>query len=326
MQSQLPRHVLDFNVGTKLVSYLDHTDQNYANANATLRGALHIDHANTLAVTILSDLSHEERHEITASRSAAEPVPIWRNRASIGLTHDAGKLYGTLSLTAEHLDFLDVEAIDGTLLNQDIRDQTTYSAQLRAGYRFSPGYEIIGKVRALRNTNNGNAKDNHDANGYEALAGVSWETNPLLKWDLLGGLGWRDYDRADLSTLQTHLLEGHVRWLPTQRLSLYGTAKYLIDDEIGADDGGRLLHEGDVRAEYEIYHDLVATAGAGIQQVEFLGTPRVDTVFSVNAGLQYFYTKNTLFTVDYTYDDRQSNEEGFDIQRNVFRIGGRLRF
>ena len=326
VQSALPRHVLDFNVGAKMVSYLDHSDQDYANANATLRGAVHIDHANTLAVTILSDLSHEERHEVTAPRAAGEPVPVIRNRASVGYTHDAGKLYGTLSFNAEHQNFLDIKAIDGKVLDQDTRDQTTLSGQLRAGYRFSPGYEVIGKVRVLRNTNSGEDRANRDSNGLDALAGVSWETNPLVKWELLGGVGWRDYDRTDLATLQTELLEGHVRWLPTQRLSLYGTAKYMIDDSIGAQDAGRITHEGEVRAEYEIFHDLVATGSAGIKDIQFIGTPRTDVTVEANVGLQYFYTKNTLFTLDYNYENRQSNEEGFDISRNVFRFGGRLRF
>ena len=326
VQSQLPRHVLDFNLGAKMVSFLDHSDQDYINGSASVRGGLHIDHAHTLAITASSDLDHEERHELTASRAAAEPVPVWRNGATIGLTRDAGRLYGTLSFSAETLDFQDVKAIDGSRLDQDNRDQTIFSGQLRTAYRFSPGYEGVAKIRALRTTNGGDAALSLDSNGYEALAGVSWETNPLLKWELLGGMGWRDYDRAGLDTLQTHLIEGHVRWLPTQRLSLYGTARYNIDDTIGADDSGRINHEGRLRGEYEIFHDLVATAGAGITQSDFIGTTRTDLALEASAGLQYFYSKNTLFTLDYTYEDRQSNDEQFDLNRNVVRFGGRLRF
>ena len=326
VQSQLPRHVLDFNLGAKMVSYLDHSDQDYVNGTAGLRGALHIDHANTVAIAILSELDHEERHEVTAPRSAGEPVPVFRNRATVGVTHDAGRLYGTVSFTAENQNFSDINAIDGSRLDQDTRDQTVLSGQVRAGYRFSPGYEVIGKLRALRSSNAGDGTANRDANGYEALAGVAWETNPLLKWELLGGMGWRDYDRADLATLQTGLLEADVRWLPTQRLSLYGTAKYIIDDSIGAQDGGRISHEGLVRGEYEIFHDLVATAGAGLTQTDFLGATRTDLTLEANAGLQYFYTKNTLFTLDYTYENRQSNDNQFDLNRNVVRFGGRLRF
>ena len=326
VQSQLPRHVLDFNLGAKLVSYLDHPDQDYANGSASVRGALHIDHAHTLAVSALSEIDHEERHEITAPRAAAEPVQVFRNRATIGLTRDAGRLYGTASLTAEDLNFDSVKAIDGTLLNQDNRDQTILSGQLRAGYRFSPGYEAVAKVRTLRTINGGDEAMRRDSNGYEALAGVAWETDPLLSWELLGGMGWRTYDRTDLATLQTQLIEGHVQWLPTQRLSLYGTVKYNIDDTLGAQDTGRISHEGHVKGEYEIFHDLVATAGAGVIQSDFIGTTRIDLTTEANAGLQYFYSKNTLFTFDYTYENRKSNEDEFNLNRNVFRFGGRLRF
>lgn len=326
VHSQLPRHALDFQAGAKLVSYLDNSDQDYANGNAAIRGALHIDHANTLAISAASDLDHEERHEITAPRAAAEPVPVFRNRATIGLTHDAGRLYGTVSFTAENQSFDDVKAIGGGTLNQDTRDQTILSGQLRAGLRFSPGYEAVGKLRALRTINEDPASSGLDANGYEALAGVAWETNPLVKWQLLGGVGWRHYDSPDLNTLQTELLEGHLRWLPTQRLSLYGKIRYAIDDTLGAEDSGRITQEGEVRAEYEIYHDLVATAGAGISHSDIIGTSRTDLTVEANAGLQYFYSKNMLFTADYTYQDRQSDDDAFDLNRNVVRFGGRLRF
>jgi len=327
MQSQLPRHVLDFNLGAKLVSYLENSDQDYVNGDASLRGALHIDHAHTLAVTIGSSLNHEERYEITAPLAAAEPVPVFLNRASIGLTRDAGRLYGTVSMSAENQSFSDVKAIDGSTLKQDARDQTILSTQMRAGYRFSPGYEFIGKARVLRKTNdNASAADARDSNGYEALAGIAWETSPLLKWELLGGAGWRDYDRADLDTLQTQLLEGHLRWLPTQRLSLYADAKYTIDDSIGAQDNGRITHEASVRGDYEIFHNLVASAGAGVSESDFIGETRTDLTLSATAGLEYFYTKNILFSAGYTFENRQSNEDEYDLTRNTVRFGGRLRF
>jgi hypothetical protein len=325
-KSQLPRHVLDFNVGAKLVSYLEHSDQDYANADASVRGALHIDHANTLGVSVSTALDHEERSAITAPLAAAEPVTVYSHRATIGLTHDVGRLYGTLSVGAEYQDYDDVKTIDGSHLDQDTRDQLVLNGQLRAGYRISPGYEIVGKSRVIRTTNDGDAGTDRDVTGYEALAGVSWETNPLIKWELLGGVGWRDYDRADLDTLRTELFEGHMRWLPTQRLSLYATAKYTIDDSIGAQDNGRILHQGTVRGEYEIFHDLVATAGAGISEIDFIGEDRKDLVFEANAGLEHFYSKNVLLTVDYSYQNRDSNNDNFDLNRNVVRFGGRLRF
>jgi hypothetical protein len=158
------------------------------------------------------------------------------------------------------------------------------------------------------------------------LMGLSLETNPLLKWQVIGGYGIRDYDRKDLETIATYLLEGSVRWIPTQKLSLYATGRRVIDDALGAEDGGRISTSLELRGEYEIYHDLVAVGTAGIIKGEFLGLNRTDLTYAAGAELQYYYTKNMLFTLGYEYDQRDSTQDDSDMTRHQVRLGGRLRF
>ena len=141
--SQLPRHVLNFSMGGKLVSYAENTEQNYENLRATADGALHFDHAHTLAAHILTELTHEERGSITAPSTAIGPVPVFHNRFTAGITRDVGRLYGTLSATAESFDFQDVRAVDGATLDQDCRDTESFSGPLRAGDGCAPGYECV---------------------------------------------------------------------------------------------------------------------------------------------------------------------------------------
>lgn len=325
-QSQFPRHQLLFNIDGAQVNYLDNPSQDHTDGGAHVRGSFDVDHANAVSASVHTELKHEERSSSTAARDAAEPVPVWRNAVSAGWTHDAGKLYGTLSATAESRDFFSVKSLSGATLDQNFRDQMMYSSTLRGGYRFSPGFEAIGKLRALRAANEGDAVTDRDSYGYEALTGLSFETNPLLSWKVIGGYGLRDYDRTDLSNFATYLVEGQVRWLPTQKLSLYGTARRTIDDTLGADDGGRVNTSIDLRAEYEIYHDLVAVGTAGVTKGEYIGLSRTDTTFAAGAELQYFYTKNMLFTLGYDYDNRDSTQDNYDLSRHQVRLGGRLRF
>ncbi len=114
---------------------------------------------------------------------------VWNNKAAAGITRDVGRLYGTLSAGAESWDFYDNTRIDGRPLDLDPRDTATYNVQLRTGYRMSPGYEIVGKVRGVKTDNRGEDGKDLDATGFEALAGLAFETNPLLRWRLMGGYG-----------------------------------------------------------------------------------------------------------------------------------------
>lgn len=328
IRSDLPRHAFDMNIFGRFMNFAESTDQNYADFGAAARGALHIDHAHTLSVSAGARRDHEERSAITASQVAAEPVPVDQYRASIGLTRDAGRLYGTLSASAEKLDYHSVAAIGGGRLNQDYRDQELYAAQLRAGYRISPGFDFVANVRGIRQYNEPETPgfENRDSKGYEISAGLAFETDPLLRWRVLGGYGVRNFDQPGLESIASSLLEAQAQWLATHRLTLTAVASRKIDDELGANDNGRIESAVSLTADYEIRHDLFATANAGFTRADFIGSSREDDIFEAGVSLDYHYTKNMLLTLGYSYEDRQSNEAEFDMNRSQVRIGGTLKF
>ncbi len=326
LQSQLPRHVLDFSLDGKIVNYFENTDQDYASVRAKLDGALHFDAAHTIAVSALSALEHEERDDPSFPLTARGPVPVFHNRASAGITRDVGRLYGTVAATAESWDYHDVEAVNGSTLDQDARDTRVLSSQVRFGYRFSPGYEFVGKVRGLVEDNEGTIGRDRDAWGFEALAGIAFETNPLLRWRILGGYGVRDYEQAGLASLETTLLEADVQWLPTQRLTIYGTLARQILEAADIASSGLVQSSAKIRAEYEIYHNLVMTGGLEVREDDYQGLDRADTIYQARAGLDYYFTKNWLFTFGYEYQVRDSSNDALDMHRNRFTVGAKLRF
>jgi hypothetical protein len=326
LQSQLPRHEINVVLGARSVSFLENSDQDYVDLNALLRGALHIDHAHTLSAAFSSTLNHEERGDSLAPKNAAEPVPIERNRLTASITRDAGRLYGTLSGSIENLDYGNVEATDGTILNQSMRDQMLFSGQIRAGYRLSPGFEVIGKVRVSRQDKTSETATGGDSIGYEALAGIAMETSPLLKWQLLGGYGIRDYDNADLDNVSSMLAEGRLEWFPTQRMTVTGVVHHAIDDTLGANDGGRIVSSASGRIDYEIYHNLFGHAQLMLDKTEYIGADRDDLTFEAGVGLDYYYTKNWMFSLDYKFQDRSSTDPDYDMTRNQFRVGAKLSF
>lgn len=328
VQSQMPRHVLDVALSGKFVNHADNTDQDYANFGGLVRGAVHIDHAHTLSASLLAAREHEERGASTADLSAAEPVPVDRNRASVGITRDVGRLYGTLAATAESWDYHRVKALDGSTLDQDRRDQTLYSAHLRTGYRISPGYEVVSKLRALRQYNDAEApgRDDRNSTGYEGMVGLAFEANPLFKWRLMGGYGERHYDRDDLEPVKSTLIEAEAQWLPTERLTLFAHAGRSLVDEIGASDNGRIETSIGARADYEVRHDLIASLSADYAELDFLGSDRKDDVLRLGVGLEYLYSKHLQFSLGYAYENRASNEADFDMDRSQVRIGAKLKY
>lgn len=326
VRSQLPRHVLDMSLDGRIVNFVENPDQDFANVKGRIEGALHFDHAHTLSATIISSLDHEERNSPSYPFSARDPVEVFYNKASIGITRDVGRLYGTLSATAEDKNFFDNTSLDGQPLDLDGRDTRLYATQLRAGYRISPGFDLVGKVRGIKTLNTGDETNDLDSLGWEALAGLAFETNPLLRWRILGGFGVRDYEKAGQENLNTSLMEADVVWLPTQRLTIYATLMRRIDDT-GGPDGGTLIETGaSMRAEYEIYHNLLLNAGASYRIDDSSAMPDPETYYSGHIGLEYYLTKNWLFTFTYQHDVRESDSDSRDMSRNRFMVGAKLRF
>ncbi len=269
-KSDLPRHILDFAVGAKLTEYLRHDELNTADFRFNMDGALHFDNAHTLSFSLLSALDHEDRAAPDAPKNAAEKTGVFHNRAIIGLKRDAGRLWASFSTSFERWDFQDVKARDGSTIDQNLRDTQVAAAQARLGYRFSPGFEIQGKLRALRQDNFGATAVDFSAYGYEAIAGVSAEVSPLLRWRLLGGYGIRDYDSSSMRTAGNALLEAEIQWLPTQLLTFTTTARRAYAEGILGDGaGGRMDNSISAKADYEVFRNLVFTLGGEYRESEF---------------------------------------------------------
>ena len=326
LQSQFARHGLDFSLDGKIVNYLEHSEQDYANVRAKVDGVLHFDNANTLALAALTSFEHEERDDPSYPLNARGPVPVFHNRAAVGITHDVGRLYGTISAAAESWSYSDVEAVNGSLLDETGRDAATFSNQVKAAYRISPGFELVGKLRGSRTENRGDARIDRDAWGFEALAGLAFEANPLLRWRILGGYGVRDFDQANLANISTTLLEADVQWLPTQRLSIYAIVAREILETADLTSTGVVQSSLKVRAEFELFHDLVLTAQAQIRVDEYSGLNRSDQIWDAGVGLDYYLTKNWLFTFGVEHQVRDSTSDSLDMHRNKVMIGAKLRF
>lgn len=316
IQSQLPRHSISLIAGARAVSFLENSDQDYVNLSGQLSGGLDIDSGHVLSASVSSSVEHEERSDITAPLAASEPVEFYKNSVSIGITRDIGRLYGTLSASYTTLDYTSVMSNDGSLLNQDARDQKIASAQLRAAYRISPGFEAISRFKAVRRENNEIPDLSRNSTGYEAAAGLNMETNPVIRWQFIAGYGIRDFDRDDIQTVQSFLLEGRLEWLPTQKMTVYGTVSHKIDDSLGDVDAGRIETSIKGSFDYEIYHNLVGHGGLRYTNSELIGSDRIDTTYELSAGLDYFLSEHWLLGLDYRYQTRESSNEEFGMDRS----------
>lgn len=326
LHSDMPRHQLDMSLGGRIVTFRDNSDQNYEDYNAMLRGALHFDHAHTISAAVISGLGHEERGGLTAPLDAAEPVPVFNHRASIGITRDVGRLYGTLAAHAERIDFKDVKANNGTTIDQDFRDVDSVGAGLQVGYRISPGFSLIGSANAKRLENKGTGVNDFDGNHFDIRGGVGFELGPLINVDLMAGYGFRDYDAAGKDAIGTAIFGGEVEWLPTRRATVRGKVSRSISDSPDANGDSFVSTKFGAELDYEIYHNIVAHGGLTYTISDFSQSGREDNAFSASVGVDYLYSKNIHFSAGYQFVERSSTDPSYDSTNNRFTVGAKLQF
>ncbi len=326
IRQDLPRHALDMSLSGRIVSYAENDDQNFADYKAAASGSLHFDHAHTLSASVLSSMQHEEGFDPGRPLTAAKPVEYLYNRASAGITRDAGKLFGTVSATVASWDYKNGVTRDGAFLDQDQRDTELLKGQISGGYRFSPGYELRARAAANRIWNTGNEVLDRDAAGGEVMVGLRADINPLLQWEMLGGWGVRDYDQIGLPTLSTYLFEGQLTWLVTQRLTLYGIVGRSMAEPADNNAAGRVDTRLTGRAELELWHNVVGKVYAEARESTYSGLSQVDHAISGGVGIEYHLSDNWLFTFTYDHQRWQSSLSDGEITRNRVSVGAKLRF
>ncbi|MCH9765434.1 MAG: outer membrane beta-barrel protein [Alphaproteobacteria bacterium] len=326
VRSDMPRHLLDLSLSGRIVTFLENSDQNYNDYAASLRGALHFDHAHTISASLITTLQHEERGNLTAPLDAAEPVPVFHHRASAGITRDVGRLYGTLSGRVEQWDYQDVKAQNGSKIDQDHRDLNAFGGRLKVGYRISPGFELLASTSANRLENHGTGPLDVDGNSYDALIGVGLQTSPLLKFQLMGGVGVRDFDASNRDSQSTSVFSGNVTWLPTRRMTFRGQVARQISDTVDANSDTYIETSVGAEMDYEIYHNIIGRAGLSFSNSEFKNQIREDDTISASLGVEYLYSKNVHFTAGYQHVRRDSTDANFDSTNNRFTVGAKIQF
>ncbi|MEO0672449.1 MAG: outer membrane beta-barrel protein [Pseudomonadota bacterium] len=299
--SQFKRHQLNFTFGGRFVDYLNENELDEANAYAAMDGALHIDHGHTISMSLLSDYSHEAKLAVGDDTIAVRKTPVWHNKVALGITRDAGRLYGTLGASYNGYNFDDVPGQSGASIELDQNDTHIFASDLQVSYRFSPGYNVTGVLRGMRTlkptVEDGYGSDNW---GMDALVGLNVESSRILHWSFLAGYGVRDFDDPEIETAGKSLFQLGMRWIATQRATIFATARRGFD--FTKSEEGVLTTGVAVNLELEALTNLIFTVSGAYQRTELLKSDREDFRWSGGLNMTYLHSKHVHFTASYLYD------------------------
>lgn len=326
LESHLPRHMLDFMIGAKYVSFQRNDHMEHLDGFATVRWRLDIDHAHSFTGYASSELAHVEELGDERPSSARNAPQVIKNKAEAAFKRDAGRLYASVGALYQSWNYSDATTFSGANVDLDSRDAWIISPFVRWGYRVSPGYKIVGDLIAHHQENRGGDGIDRDARGLEGLVGTEFEITSLLKATLKAGYRGQNYRQATLDDIYAPVWEGRLQWLITPMVTLSFHAKRSIFATTYGDSSGRLDSTFGAKVEYEMWRNLIVTGLAEYRSSDFIGSNRVDELYVGRLSAEYAHTKNLFFTFEYEHQNRQSNLSEFEVTKNKVMVGAKWRF
>lgn len=268
----------------------------------------------------------EDRGEPEAVGAAAGPTDYDMAEGSLGLTQRFNRLSFDVDAEYTDLDFDDTPLIGGGFDENDDRDRSTLEVAVQVGYQL-----IADTVVFLRGTYNDRDYEldvpvvavNRDSNGYEIVAGASFELGSLATGEVFAGYQEQSFDDPSFSAVSGIAYGASVDWYVTPLTTVRLSADTAIEDTTS---GGASAFESQtvgIGVDHEFLRNLVASLDVDYTEEDFSSTARKDEIYEFEVGIDYLIDQVFSVGIFAGYEERDSSIAGDSFSREI--VGVRLR-
>ncbi|MGH8468506.1 MAG: outer membrane beta-barrel protein [Gammaproteobacteria bacterium] len=314
VNSDWNNHALNFRADAKIAKYADNGDEDYENYAFGTDGRLDITRNQSLFVNALYSHLNQNRGDPDDVRGRFQ-TEYDLYTITGGYNHRFNRLSVRLEGTGAQYDYDNVTALDGSTINQDVRDRTDAIGTLRAAYELTPGYSAF----LLGSYNNRSYDIERDidgtlrsSDGYEVALGAELALTGVTTGELYVGYRSQFYDDPNLETIDGVQGGASIYWNVTTLTTITGKVERTIEDTTFNTTVGGTPAAGYFRTRYgfivdhELLRNLLLQASLfGIQE-DFGGIDRTDDSLLATVGATYLMNRYLDLSIGYGYRDRSS--------------------
>ncbi len=325
LHSQFQRHQLDFKVEGRPIG-LDDGEVRAIDGQIKTNWRIAIDHANSFYGSAAMSIRHEEDLADERPGGVGSRSSITKSNVEAGYALRTGRIDAAIGARYQRWDFSDVALGDGTQISHDAHDYGLLQPFVQLGYRLSPGYKVFASVGGRWQDNRGDGVIDRDARGSEAHAGVELELSPVMRLMLKAGYVAQDYLQPGLIDIGALVWQGRLEWLVTPLLTVsLGSQRDVTSTGYGTA-SGRLVTAHSLRADYEMWRNLLLSAEASVRTVDYFGENRDDTILVGSLGAEYMAGKHWRLTLGYEHQQLTSNLSDLDRSIDKISLGVKYRY
>lgn len=316
---------LDLNADIYQYRLFDSEDRTDASAKLKTRWELSPDM--TLEGNFLAARKHDERGDSALPPDAREPIPYTDLRAEGVFTRHFGRLGIELNGNVRQLEYEDIQTVTGTPLSQAARSGSIFAAHIKPFYEFSPGYRAFVRLRANKRDYEGTGPLNRDSSGYDIRGGLDFVLTPLIRGSAEAGYLSQTYDNPLIAPFDGLSFAAKAQWLVTPLMTVTLNAERSVAETVTPDFEARLDTVYGAQIDYEFMRNVTLFAGAKRKKEDFRGiAERTDDVTQLTAGAEYLMNRHLRMTLQYQFQDRNSNIPVYDFDRHLVTLGVKAQY
>ena len=324
VRSDWARHSLNFWTGTDVERYHTYSTEDVADQWFEGQGRYDISRNSNIYAGGGISRNHEDRYNIDPARTGLTPTVFWDTKGNVGAFHQFDKASVRVGANIEHLQYDNVAAPGGSVIDNSDRNLVMTSLGGRVtwlpGARFQPFAQVASDTRHYDLTGVG-----RNSNGYRAAAGLGLDLGGNNKAEAYFGHMQQNYQNAAYSSLSKPYFGADAKFAISPTAWITGFVDRTLEETTLPGSSGYLDTLVGARVDQDVTRNLEVNGRLAVAQSQFQGIDRQDNYLDAGFGARYYVTREVYVAGDYRMILRQSNaatvvvngvQDNFDFARN----------
>jgi hypothetical protein len=324
-QSNWSRHAFNVRLAADVARYNEYDFRDYEDYFLLINGRIDVRNRSYLSYNLDFMRLHEDLNNRDAEQGF-EPTTYDMYGGTLRYDHTFNRLSIGVGYTLNKLDFDNAYSLqDGIIDNQD-RDRTTGTGEIRLGYQFQTDKQAFVSLQSndveydLPVDRNGFHRDN---SGWTGNAGMSFTITNTMNGDLYVSYLEREYDDPRLSDISGWALGASLQWAPSRLTSVGFNVSSGIEETTSAYASGYFMTLYSLRIDHELMRNVQLSGFVSYRNNDYELLPNApefardeDDVWQAGLGVNYFVNRHVFFNLAWTYETLDSNVPLDDYDRN----------
>lgn len=329
IESDWSRHFLRGRVAADHESFFDYSGETTTAFDSEIEARIDVSSRDLVGFRAAYSITPESRGDPNVPQAVVNPPDSDLAQVEGSYTHRFGRLEMAIRGGIARTTYEDAVLVDGTVVDNSDRDYREYAGALRTSVDIDEGTRAVFlEVGVNRRKYDQQFDDNgveRGSRGYDVLVGVTFEQGEPLSGEVAIGYQNQIQDDPNLPDINGLMIRGSLVWQPTAltTVTLDGS---ILPEEATLDPtaSGARVYSVDLGVSHALRRNLIASAGAGFSESQYIGSARVERDYVVTAGLEYLVSRWLSFKLNASHTRYDSNIPGEDYDETRVEAGIRL--